>query len=55
VKLRNVTNRFPRSVTAVEGNIKIEDIKFNKNLNELQLQLKAHDIQGETGLIHVQY
>ncbi len=55
IKLRNVTNRLPRQVNSVSDNIKIENIRFNKDRSEVQLMLKAHNFQGETGVISIIY
>ncbi len=55
IKLRNVTTKLPKIINSVDENIKIENIKYNKIENELQITVRGQDIQGETGIIYIGY
>lgn len=55
LKLRNITNYFPDKITSSNENLKIKNVSYSEIKNELELTLKAHNLQGETGIILLGY
>jgi len=51
LKIRNVEDYQVNQISSTNKDLKINDINYSKQRDELILSLDAHDIQGETGII----
>jgi len=54
LKIRNVPNYQSGEVASSNKNLKINQISYSEEKRELTLSLRAHDIQGETGIIKLE-
>lgn len=54
LKIRNVPSYRPDQITCSNNNLKIKEVSYSEQRQELTLTLKAHDIQGETGVIKLE-
>ncbi|MFP4620391.1 MAG: hypothetical protein ACLFM7_03720 [Bacteroidales bacterium] len=55
LKIRNIPNYEPDQMSSSNKNLKIKEVSYCAQRQELTLSLKAHDIQGETGIIRMSH